>query len=1154
MGKPGTSTVKLDSDDIIRIAIVGDVDEALVKQLIVDTKELIADVRARGKKVLVLSDQTHIGKIDHDARVFAQNYFKQSDYDRVAFFGASKKNALLMRYVIDTVGWAIHAKSFRTEARAVRWLKQANTPVHSTARRVLTAATLLLFLATAWYYLAAPYLLRLPANFSYEASVVSYDNFYNEQAASYQGATRSDTTFSYKASAAKGDELDIKNLFEVKTTAGEPIFAVERTYGINRRTGQHMSGHGDRDRTGYLFAPQNLHKQDFTYWHVNYDEPAHMQFRAEEDILGLKTYRYQATYTADQTKNLTHLREVGKTRGVNLDIDLQLWIEPTTGHLIKYEDHATAHYYSLATGQRINPWNRFTNRYSFDSIAAHVREARTAQQRKLLYQWAVPLVCIVMTLLLVLRGAVVIRRQKSMSGSTPAAGGRTRGTSRSIAVALIVCTPLLLLTAVAWQQSRSTSTERINLQFQSDANKLHETIANELNSYVKALQGARSLFAASENVSRDEWKAYIDGLRLPQNYPGMLGMGFIQHVPQAQLPPHTAQVRSQGFPSYAVNPVTTGDNAPVTYIEPFNERNQRAFGFNMLSEPTRRTALEQARDTGEPVLSSKVTLVQETSDDTQAGLLLFLPIYRNGASITTVEQRRAALTGYAYTPIRMTDFMSSTIGEQTRALNIALYDSNNPQGLTADNQLYSSGAQTNSSQSKFSRQDEITLGGNTLTTVYASLPTYNIGIESTLPLLVLVSGVVLSLLLTAFAFVLSSSRNRALRLAETMTTDLRSERNRAVTNQHKDDAILASIGDGVFVVDEAGKIILFNKAAESISGFDASEALGQPYQTVLAFYNSKTRESADDFIATALGGTKTEMAQHTVLLRKDETTVPVADSAAPVFDAKQQVIGAVVVFRDVSREQQLEHMKDEFVAIASHELRTPMTAIRGLSSMILKGDYGPVNKELADPMQDIRISTERLISLVNDLLNVSRIEAGRMRFTLAETSIRPIVQEMVNQLKPIAKEKHIALSSNVPAAKVQVDSEKCKQVLNNLLGNALKFTDKGAITVIAKLDKEQITLFVTDTGIGMPEAERGKLFGKFEQVSSQQQGRPAGTGLGLYISREMVRKMGGDLWLESSEPGKGSVFAFSLPLAGTKAAAAAQKAIDAEAQQHPDQK
>lgn len=255
----------------------------------------------------------------------------------------------------------------------------------------------------------------------------------------------------------------------------------------------------------------------------------------------------------------------------------------------------------------------------------------------------------------------------------------------------------------------------------------------------------------------------------------------------------------------------------------------------------------------------------------------------------------------------------------------------------------------------------------------------------------------------------------------------------------------------------------------------------------------------------------------------------------------QEIQGANLRLKEVDR------LKDEFVSIASHELRTPLSAIDGIVSMIRDGEYGPINKELKQPLEDVNTSSERLINLVNDLLNLSRIAAGRMKYTLSDFLIADVITQTLQLLEPVAKQKNLLLTAtDLEKSNVQGDIDKVKEILNNLIGNSLKFTDKGSITVCAKAVDGKVEVQVSDTGIGIAKEDQVKLFGQFQQLESGR-GRPAGTGLGLHISREMVGKMGGDLWIEKSEKGIGSTFAFSIPKSQSELAKKVRKEIEVEA-------
>lgn len=371
----------------------------------------------------------------------------------------------------------------------------------------------------------------------------------------------------------------------------------------------------------------------------------------------------------------------------------------------------------------------------------------------------------------------------------------------------------------------------------------------------------------------------------------------------------------------------------------------------------------------------------------------------------------------------------------------------------------------------------------------------------------------------------NSLRDEKLKEKELAANFLELDRERA-----KDEALLRSIGDGVIAIDRQKKIILFNEAASKMIGRESTEVIGQLYNSTLKLVEEKDHSPVADFISMALNGEGLAVSNRLMLERINGEMLPILHTISPILDNQKKITGVVVVLKDITWERELEKLKDEFVSLASHELRTPMTAIKGLISMIFEGDYGKLSEGLKDPLSDIAKSTERLIQLVNDMLDVSRIESGRTKFTLTEVSIPDLIEEVLGMLKPLAAQKNIQMEvSGTITNKVNADADKVKQILINLLSNALKFTDHGNIVISFRTWGKFALISVTDSGIGIAKENQSKLFAKFAQISSSQLGRPLGTGLGLYISREFSRGMGGEMWIERSEPGKGSIFTFALP-------------------------
>jgi len=237
----------------------------------------------------------------------------------------------------------------------------------------------------------------------------------------------------------------------------------------------------------------------------------------------------------------------------------------------------------------------------------------------------------------------------------------------------------LLATAFTSLQVKQDIEQAAVRQFAFSCDQVSFKIQERLSAYALILRGGGALFAASVSVERKEWQAYVEKLQAKQSVVGVQGIGFTQVIPADQLAAHIARIRSEGFPDYTVKP--PGERAVYTsiiYLEPFRDRNLRAFGFDMYTEPIRRAAMDQARDTGEAALSGKVELVQETGVDVQAGVLMYVPVYRNGAPIDTIEQRQSALVGWVYSPFRMNDLISGILADWTnhegKTVDLAIYD------------------------------------------------------------------------------------------------------------------------------------------------------------------------------------------------------------------------------------------------------------------------------------------------------------------------------------------------------------------------------------------------------------------------------------------------------------------------------------------------
>ncbi len=354
----------------------------------------------------------------------------------------------------------------------------------------------------------------------------------------------------------------------------------------------------------------------------------------------------------------------------------------------------------------------------------------------------------------------------------------------------------------------------------------------------------------------------------------------------------------------------------------------------------------------------------------------------------------------------------------------------------------------------------------------------------------------------------------------------------------KDGAILSSIGDGVIATDDAGKIIFINPKAESLLGIRLIKVMGKDYDSTFAEYDEKgilVPSQERPIWQTLHSGQIVSVTSH-LYEKEDKTRFPVSTSIAPIL-LNGKTIGAIDVFRDITHEKDIDRMKTEFISLASHQLRTPLSAIKWFLQILADGDVGALTKEQAEIVDNINQSNERMIDLVNSLLNVSRIESGRIIVDPELTDLRQLVKEVEGEIQPKLIEKKQVFTFNAPEdlPKISVDPKLIRQVYMNLLTNAIKYTpDDGHITVsISKNDTEFISE-VSDTGYGIPAKDQDKVFGKFYRGENITTVETDGNGLGLYLVKAIIESSNGKIWYKSEER-KGTTFWFSLPITGMQA-------------------
>ena len=345
------------------------------------------------------------------------------------------------------------------------------------------------------------------------------------------------------------------------------------------------------------------------------------------------------------------------------------------------------------------------------------------------------------------------------------------------------------------------------------------------------------------------------------------------------------------------------------------------------------------------------------------------------------------------------------------------------------------------------------------------------------------------------------------------------------------EAILAGMEEGVCVIDTEGRVLVWNRAAERIRGVPASAIVGTVFPGPLPMIAASEMEFSGTRMKRAVATGEPVSTSSLRVRRPDGTDIELAMIAAPVRDASGKIFGCVNVFRDVTREREIDRMKSEFVSTVSHELRTPLTSIRAYAETLRDMvEESPTVREFLTVIEEEAI---RLTRLINDLLNVSRIESGRIQLKDEPVALEPLIRRAIQTTRPKATASDVTIAAeitpNLPP--FRGDGDAIQQVLTNLVDNAVKYNRRGGDIVVRAWLNGGVEVEVSDTGIGMSEAAVRRLGERFFRVDSSETRPIGGTGLGMTLVMEILARQGARLEVESVE-GKGSTFRFALPLAG----------------------
>lgn len=719
----------------------------------------------------------------------------------------------------------------------------------------------------------------------------------------------------------------------------------------------------------------------------------------------------------------------------------------------------------------------------------------------------------------------------------------TRGRKALPYAALII---MLGLSLLAWQHFENMSALRKLRNFDEYVEAMVIAIRSRLNDYEMIMQGGAGLFLSSTDVTREEWRSYVTYRRIKERFPGIRAMGIARQVRQSDLQKHQQEIRSTGYSDYTVHPQGEREKyCPVIYVEPLNEDSKPVVGFDLLSDPIRKAALELAEATGDSAISEKLPLVYGHGKLDGSGALLCLPIYGAAKPLQTVEERRAALWGYVISAFYIPDLIQSLSTSNNHKIEFEIFDGDSPDPATLMYDSHISSADC--SNSMFTTNRVIDLYGRKWTLAFHTAPAFESITEDRMPMTLLAGAIVISLLIFLFLKMLEGTGERALTLARELTEELEEERAWLGT-------VIDVAMDAIIALDHDGLILVWNSSAVRMFGFTVEEALGKDFYRLLTpplFYDTAMKgfRSFQKTGGFAILGLTSEI----FALRKDGEKLPVEITVSSRKNYEKD--GIVAVIRDITERKQAEgervarqaadaanHQKSLFLSNMSHEIRTPMNAILGFAQ-ILERDPNLSSKQ-REQIGSINRSGQHLLALINDILDMSKIEAGMNVLKPAAFSLHDLIDDLTMMFRSRAEAKNLQFAVERDASLpyyVIADEGKIRQVLINLLGNAMKFTESGGVSMRVRISTPsspahedikqlQLTIEVEDSGPGIPDSDIARIFTPFSQGEAG--AFAGGTGLGLAISRRLAEMMGGSITVKTTV-GQGSCFRFDTNIEPT---------------------
>lgn len=720
-------------------------------------------------------------------------------------------------------------------------------------------------------------------------------------------------------------------------------------------------------------------------------------------------------------------------------------------------------------------------------------------------------------------------------------------------IAYIVLVVGLLTSFLGFWYSLSLSAEKERLRFEAVAKQTVLLVQNRMDAYRQILYDGAGLFDSFDDVNRAEWAAFVKSMKVNKNFPGIQGIGYSELVKPADKDRHVAKIRAEGFADYAIKPDGIRDiYTSIIYLEPFNERNKRAFGYDMFSEAVRKAAMTKAMESGESAISGKVRLVQENSVDEQAGFLMYVPVYHKNMPLATVEQRRAAIKGFVYAPFRAKDLMSGVLGNRYKTVDLEIYDG---EKIEQANLLFDS-HDDHKYKSRLTDETQISIDGHTWTLLVKPREALANELESGEEWFVLFSGVVLSLAVFWIIFGLARTREQARELAEKMTEKL------SVSEERLKFALEGS-GDGVWDWNIKTGEVFFSKRWKEMFGFEEDEIkasleewknrvhpddLDGVYADLNIHFSGKSKSYANEHRVKCKDGSYKWILDRGLVVLRDadgsparmvgsHTDITAQKDAERELKKINEHLARLVEEETAKRiekdklliQQSKLATMGEMIGAIGHQWRQPLNSL-GLmiQDTLFAYKYGEMNEEYLKRFKDEAMNTVKSMSqTIDDFKNFFSPNKKEEQFFI-EDAIAQTIKMLEAQLKNNSVEVIFDVDSTHKHSYVCYKNE-LNQVILNILANAKdalleKKLERAFVKIDVSNNNGGCEISIEDSGGGINDDILPKIFEPYFTTKDESKG----TGIGLYMSKNIIEDhLGGKLAVENTQ--NGAKFTIWLP-------------------------